>query len=351
MEQHTRVSLHIRRYYPASWRSPTHLCLQMILINYVGVSYVATSGNDPVVHVIRAWPGLGGNNVWKVPSRIAYAHENSNLRVDEWGFNVSPSMVSCSWTKLLLDRNNARQEYDDPDLFQSQGEGFLRLPAATSANTVSTDYLRKIYEYTLQTLTSKLHADIIRVTPFEFWFSIPAIWSDAAKDATINAARLAGFASRPGDEIRLIPEPEAAAIATLREYANKGSASILKVGDNVLICDAGGGTVDITSYSIKSMQPLQFNEAVIGTGAKCGATYIDRQFHIWMSQIFGAHFTNLAFEKKGPGSRFMRAFDDYKHDFGNSQNLDRVYDIPLVMRGVEDSEYYDAEEHLVKIRG
>ena len=66
-----------------------------------------------------------------------------------------------------------------------------------------------------------------------------------------------------------------------------------------MICDCGGGTVDITTYSLLAMRPLQFEELTIGTGAKCGATFIDRQFHQWMTRKFGRRFSDLPFEKKG----------------------------------------------------
>lgn len=52
----------------------------------------------------------------------------------------------------------------------------------------------------------------------------------------------------------------------------------MQVGDCFVVCDAGGGTVDLISYRISSLQPLQLNEVAIGTGALCGAVYLDRRF-------------------------------------------------------------------------
>lgn len=51
-----------------------------------------------------------------------------------------------------------------------------------------------------------------------------------------------------------------------------------QVGDCFVVCDAGGGTVDLISYRISSLLPLQLNEVAIGTGALCGAVYLDRRF-------------------------------------------------------------------------
>ncbi len=60
-------------------------------------------------------------------------------------------------------------------------------------------------------------------TPMDCWITLPAIWSDEAKDATLKAAKRAGFGNRPYDEVFTIAEPEAAAIATLKRYSGSGS--------------------------------------------------------------------------------------------------------------------------------
>ena len=39
-----------------------------------------------------------------------------------------------------------------------------------------------------------------------------------------------------------------------------------QVGDAIVICDAGGGTVDLVSYEIKNLAPLELGELVRPTG-------------------------------------------------------------------------------------
>lgn len=44
-----------------------------------------------------------------------------------------------------------------------------------------------------------------------------------------------------------------------------------------VLCDAGGGTVDLISYKITRVDPyLEVEEAAVGSGDKCGASYIDK---------------------------------------------------------------------------
>jgi hypothetical protein len=46
-----------------------------------------------------------------------------------------------------------------------------------------------------------------------------------------------------------------------------------------VVCDAGGGTVDLISYTVVKLQPIiEVKEAAPGTGALCGSTYVNRRF-------------------------------------------------------------------------
>lgn len=71
----------------------------------------------------------------------------------------------------------------------------------------------------------------------------------------------------------MIPEPEAAAIAVLRSVNAMDLGQSLRPGDVALVCDCGGGTIDITTYIIRQFSPnFVFDELVTGTGGKCGST-------------------------------------------------------------------------------
>jgi len=328
----------------------------MKLITLEGISYIDSSKapkctvNDVID--IRTFPGHAGTSEWKMPSRIAYVEDAEGRTVPRIGFQVNAKMKSFSWTKLLLDENARPTEYDDPSLKQTEGQGLLRLPADKTVVEVVADFFRELYKWLIEHLARTISQGILDATPMEFWFTIPAIWSDQAKDRMISAATAAGFLSRAGDELYLIPEPEAAGIATLKRFAESTSLPRTKPGDGVLICDCGGGTVDITSYKVIEVWPkLELEELVEGIGGKCGSTYIDREFHQWMSRTFGKAFDNLKFEKIGPGSPFMKNFESCKRNFGSSSDLDQDYDINLVMSDAPNSDFYNREEWEVKLTG
>jgi hypothetical protein len=54
-------------------------------------------------------------------------------------------------------------------------------------------------------------------------------------------------------EIQVISEPEAAAVHNLQAIQR----NYLSTGDNLVVCDAGGGTVDMIAYKIITLKPLR----------------------------------------------------------------------------------------------
>ncbi|KAK7535588.1 hypothetical protein IWX49DRAFT_602368 [Phyllosticta citricarpa] len=320
---------------------------------FSGVSYV-TSNEHSIdnIEVITQWPGTS-DTTSKVPSRIAYASENRNLSADTWGFAVTASMESYSWTKLLLDRSATLTDFDDPGLRNLMGTGMLRLPAEKSAKDVCQDYLTCLYHYTAETLSKKYSPEIYNITPVECWITVPAIWSDAAKDATRAAAVTAGFGSRPSDSVNIITEPEAAALAALKPLLSPQSIDPVHPGETILVCDCGGGTVDITTYQIMECKPrLKFREVCVGTGGKLGSTYIDRNFNQFMIDTYGDAYTQISPKKRGPGSAMMRSFETAKRTFGSGshgRNEDRLIEIEHVNMRTPSSWRFDEEEATLKL--
>ncbi|KAL4733033.1 hypothetical protein BDV11DRAFT_200880 [Aspergillus similis] len=322
---------------------------------FTGASYVSSKATDiSEIVVITNWPGPSRDidTVYKTPSRIAYAAENPRLNKDRWGFQVEPGMVSYSWTKLLLDRGTPLTKYDDSALEKASNIGIMLLPENKSPEDIVGQYLANVYEHILKKIGKSITEETLQNTPIEFWFTVPAIWSDRAQLATRDAARRAGFAGtlhRPSDRLFLITEPEAAAIAVLSKYASSTLGGAVKAGDGVLVCDCGGGTVDITTYLINEVEPLKFEELCTGMGGKCGSTAVDRNFYKLMSERFGEAFDKLPMKRKGPGSEFMRRFETLKRDFGVSDEQ-TVHELPLNMTLDEpDPRYFDEDERMVLI--
>ena len=106
------------------------------------------------------------------------------------------------------------------------------MPKKKPAEEVVADYLTHFYQHCMEYLEKEVTKDLLKLTPIDFWFTMPALWSDPAQHATRAAAEKAGFGSRADDTISMIMEPEAAAVCALKVAAGKYD-DLLKVNIKV----------------------------------------------------------------------------------------------------------------------
>ncbi|KAK5110335.1 hypothetical protein LTR62_006043 [Meristemomyces frigidus] len=314
-----------------------------------GIAYVIgdkTTVED--ISFVRTWPGRNGE--WKVPTCIAYAEENIRLalRDNVWGYQVESAMLSCSWTKLLLDRGEQGHTERLPGwVADVDKRGICRVPSNKTAQQVCSDFLRELYRHLHHTLAKLMSDRELEATPMDCWIPVPAVFSQRAVHALMEAARTAGFGSRAGDTISVITEPEAAALAALYEYTMPDSLKPLKQGETVMICDCGGATTDTTTYKLTEITPrLEFQEACI----LCGSLDLDRDFYELMWWRFGEAFEkSTTGSHKEPGERFQQSWNRLKRTFTGREISDEHEVGYLVMPGVEDSQYYDARKNIVML--
>ncbi|KAL2179721.1 uncharacterized protein P884DRAFT_237588 [Thermothelomyces heterothallicus CBS 202.75] len=243
---------------------------------YSGVAWAETQRPDRRV-AITVWPisktTPEGESSDKVPTRLRY-----NDGEPEWGFSIpmnTPPEEVVEWFKLDL----------DPSL-QSMGTTVTSAArrGGRDVDRLVTDYVSALGNHLMYTLREKLGEGVVKSTPLEFVITVPAIWSDLAKEKTRQACQKAAGLSATKAPIHLISEPEAAAIYALHGLDPHG----LEVGDSFVICDAGGGTVDLISYTITSLRPiLEVQEATPGTGALCGSTFLNMRFAKFLKAKLG----------------------------------------------------------------
>lgn len=161
-----------------------------------------------MVKVITNWPNpSAGRNPSsdKVPTVIAY----ENGQPSKWGYTVGDSDLSFRWFKLLLENEKryaerAEQVEQSKELLEQLGK---------QAVDVVADYLRCLWTFTMKEIERKQDTNFKEIYTLKVIMSVPAMWSPAAKEKTLQAAKQAGL----GDNIVLVTEPEAAALATLKD--------------------------------------------------------------------------------------------------------------------------------------
>lgn len=152
------------------------------------------------------------------------------------------------------------------------------------------DYLAHVRKQLMQNL-ERTYTSGYTTMKMDLVVTFPAVWSDEAKNRTIEAVTKAGFdkTNFPGlGRTTVVTEPEAASIYVFKSMRQGNLGSNIVPGNCFVLCDAGGGTCDLISYRVTSVSPtFQIEEAAIGTGARCGGSFVDRSFLTWLEKKLG----------------------------------------------------------------
>ncbi|KAF2741105.1 actin-like ATPase domain-containing protein [Polyplosphaeria fusca] len=300
---------------------------------YSGVA-ACYSATPEDIDIIKTWPGGNGITSDKVPTEIAYdlpsntsttSFDALNKQNIKWGFQFKPEETRLRCIKLFLDRNQKLPHFVSPLETAAQ----LRKFEKTVMEAVS-DYLSMIYKHTMETLTRRYGETFMSLTKVQFVLTVPAVWSDSAKDATLKAAEKAGMGNR--HDLKLISEPEAAAVYTLKAI----QPNHLNIGDNFIVCDAGGGTVDLIAYKITQQNPLLVEESAVGTGGLCGSAFLNYRFEDHVKRRIGQERYIMMREKKAKTWNMgLKYFEEFvKRNF----NEDEHNEVNVPFPGLPDDE-------------
>ncbi|KAL9609803.1 MAG: hypothetical protein Q9167_005457 [Letrouitia subvulpina] len=232
------------------------------------------------LETIIQWPdpvsgGLEGMTSDKVPTEIQYVNEGY-----KWGFHIPDVAPRHHWFKLGLDSS---QSVSSSDLANQYPDTKAALSDSTQTPEMLTiDFLTAIRKHAEIVLEQKLPASVYSTTSIEYIIAVPAVWSEAAQAKTRTCAEKAGLGE--GTALHIISEPEAAAVYSMHIMDPHG----IRTGDTFVLCDAGGGTVDLISYRVTRLKPiLQVKEVVPGSGSQCGSTFLNRIFQRFLIDKLG----------------------------------------------------------------
>ncbi|KAG6114576.1 hypothetical protein E4U13_003294 [Claviceps humidiphila] len=190
---------------------------------YSGVAYCFANQIDAKPVAIMNWPGNRGIAAPKIPTILEYSEEETTGF--RWGASVNKSSAGIVAIKLLLDPKQERPLYLPATHTRTELKTLPKAPIEIAA-----DFMRAIYEHALEEIASAVPKAYMDICQKEFVLSVPAVWSDAAKNSTlkVNAAELAGIES-----ITVVKEPEAAAMYSIKslEFSiKKNDAFVASVG-------------------------------------------------------------------------------------------------------------------------
>ncbi|KAG0075056.1 hypothetical protein BGZ90_010237 [Linnemannia elongata] len=221
---------------------------------------------DKIPKLISEWPNQTMYYA-KTPTVSLYKKNKGKYEMSAWGGGSK------------LKKGMQKPEYIHLYKFKTHLDETADLPPWKSPITVPdaiADYLKAFHEYAAGEIEQQLGKRYTRER-FRYCLTVPAMWSDKAKGVMRRAAIQAGLINKNDkeDRLMLVSEPEAAALYCERSCNEYD----LKHGDRFLICDAGGGTVDLIVYDIaESAEGRNLSEVTKGHGATCGSMLIDLNF-------------------------------------------------------------------------
>ncbi|XP_063413780.1 heat shock 70 kDa protein 12A-like [Mytilus trossulus] len=155
-----------------------------------------------------------------------------------------------------------------------------KLMPALSIISYAINYLRESLVHVLCNRINSFREDDI------FWIiTLPAIWSDAAKQFMKEAAVKAGI---PLKSLQLCLEPEAASVYCQhipfeRLHGGKG-ISAFQAGTSYMVLDLGGGTADITVHQV--LDGGHIKELQKASGGAWGGVNVDSAFVQFLEKLF-----------------------------------------------------------------
>jgi molecular chaperone DnaK (HSP70) len=205
------------------------------------------SADDPsVIQLITSWPGMSHTSNEKVPSRICYGPNGQII----WGNMIKPTEkgeVQALMKLRLDDRFKKSRQLQLLIAFLTSGIDGINLddleagdggddesPGGSSKDPVdvAADYLTEVRKWVWTELEKQHGEGLFSTLTKELVVTVPAVWSERAKDQTLKAVTKSGWETT---KVSLVTEPEAAAIYTLKWMTTGANKEHVHVGDTFVL--------------------------------------------------------------------------------------------------------------------
>ncbi|KAF8536552.1 hypothetical protein BDD12DRAFT_889846 [Trichophaea hybrida] len=237
-----------------------------------GVAYTRFPTKDNPL-VIQQWPNLDRDSVVnKVPTVLGYTA--GRYKISSWGFD--PSSADKKWIvrkffKLLLDETWLNKVLEplpgdeEPEFGIEDVCGWFK------------DYLTALYGWIRTMLGTLFSQKPFESAKIEYNFSLPTTWINPdVVNHFRTAIKRAGFGTLENHHMTIaLTEAEAAAVYTVKDFTHT-----YKTGDILMVCDAGGGTSDVSILKVTSSdeEVPKLEQLITVEGSAIGSVQIDEAF-------------------------------------------------------------------------
>ncbi|KAF8602531.1 hypothetical protein BDV93DRAFT_545197 [Ceratobasidium sp. AG-I] len=277
---------------------------------YSGVTFLyLTEGVKPSDKIQRVmeWPGQRGKAEAKVPTLVWYDQNRNAVKLGAEAYKLKGPKAQSDRLKLA---KHFKYHLHPSTLSAKHKLDKHPLPYGVSLEQVYADFMKYLLEST-QTFFEKkvLGGRSIwgRLAPTMFIvLAHPNGWGTPEQGLLRRAARRAGMAASD-NQISFVTEAEASVHFCMSRPALNLTSSIETL-DKIIVCDAGGSTVDTTLYKVTRKSPLQLEEVIASACIQAGGIFVDKNARSYLEEQF-AQVDSL------PSAQQVRYVDDGIDDF------------------------------------
>ncbi|GAA5809044.1 hypothetical protein MFLAVUS_002447 [Mucor flavus] len=319
---------------------------------FTGCSYA--NPNDVHVNDLKAiytietgWPGGNAIAFGKTPTLLMY---DKKMKPKLWGQEAKQNierhkdLTLLGHFKLFLSPEAVDAQYgqgnEDIKMIKEANDYIFAQPTDTSqtqykmkknsilkkidAVQVIADYLKEVKEHVIRHIVKEtkfkkgkkgltsLFKSSENDPKIQFVLTVPAMWTTSARETMVQAAIKATIIKKDEvDDLRIISEPEAAALFCEKKYSGLvRDPENPNADSDFIVCDAGGGTVDLVTFRLtrnqKNGDPM-ICQIGSGIGDTCGSTYIDRAFKDYLLKFY----KDIGLEVNDIDKSFNSVMDDF----------------------------------------
>ncbi|GKZ37013.1 hypothetical protein AbraIFM66950_008305 [Aspergillus brasiliensis] len=210
----------------------------------------------------------------------------TNSQVAEWGHPATGERNRVSYMKLCIEGAPV-VPVGSLDLKTLLGEEGFKRQQRRRAERMICKYLRHLREAFCADDNVRQVQDNNNLRQIDWHFSMPACWTAEGIRTMRSAVEDAGYLEN-NNAVYYCTEGIAAAIGV----SYRLRADVARVGDQVLICDIGGATTDITTFAITAMHPshnwqMSFRQVAHDSTADCANPFVEQQLLQHLRQSLG----------------------------------------------------------------
>ncbi|KAL3879883.1 hypothetical protein ACJMK2_032159 [Sinanodonta woodiana] len=308
---------------------------------------------DPTKIAARQWHG-GQMVSLKAPTTVLIKPDARTF--DSFGYEAE-----TKYSELASEDNNEHKRWYYFRRFKMMLHGKMGLrrnidiedetKKSLPAKTVFSLVIRYLKEDMMKHSTDRLSSGHIREDEITWVLTVPAIWTDAAKQFMREAAVQAGIKN---ETLKIALEPETASIfcrlLPVEKMIEGGGMTSFKPGSVYMVLDAGGGTIDITVHEVLSDGKLK--ELHKASGGAWGGTQVDEAYRQFLISLVGHPvFRRFQVENKEDYLDMFREFEIKKREIAPDKDAKVTIRLPSSLKEIfEDKSGEDLRKAIMQTK-